>query len=83
MAQESLTQVTGSFLESSTAKMDAPAVCTQKRITKMMMMIGRGSLLRRLELQWSGDDCTSQRRSTLLSAAFARASAIGLPSPAS
>ena len=27
--------------------------------------------------------CTSQRRSTLMSAAFARASAIGLPSPAS
>jgi len=46
MAQESLTQVSGSFLESSTAKMDAPAVCTQKRerkrSTEMMMMIGRG-----------------------------------------
>jgi len=44
-------QVSGSFLESRTAKIDAPAV--------------------------------SQRRSTLLSVAFARASAIGLPSPAS
>jgi len=30
MAHDSLTQVTGSFLESSTAKMDAPAVCTQR-----------------------------------------------------
>lgn len=44
-------QVSGSFLESRTAKMDAPAV--------------------------------SQRRSTLKSVAFACASAIGLPGPAS
>jgi hypothetical protein len=35
MAQESLMQVKGSFLESRTAKMDAPAVCTHENARRL------------------------------------------------
>jgi hypothetical protein len=36
MRQESLMQVSGSFLESRNAKIDAPAVCTRK--TTMILL---------------------------------------------
>ena len=38
MAQESLMQVSGSFLESRTAKIDAPAVCTHDSTRRLQEM---------------------------------------------
>ena len=74
-------QVSGSFLESRTAKIDAPVVCTQDSTRRLQEIYSNRTGC--LELAMIMPVRTSQRRSTLLSVAFARASAIGLPSPAS